>query len=153
MSTSAVASAPAVPAKVSLWSKVKKVFAAINSEAENLTLKALPTLKQIAPPIANMATNILNADIHMCAAVSSAEASAPAGASKAQRALLVAGAIENQLLQDAASIGKNITGIVPELIGYQQNFLAAIANAPDLATAPTLAQVDAAEAAAGEPTA
>jgi len=153
MSTAPATPAPTPAKKASLWSKVKKVLSVVNSLTENATLKILPTLKQIAPPIANMATNILNADIHMCAAVGSAEASAPAGASKAQRGLLVAGAIENQLLQDAASFGKNVSGIIPELIGYQQNFLAAIASAPDLEMAPSLAQVDAAEAAAGLPTA
>jgi hypothetical protein len=138
------------PARVTFADKLKKFLGIVNNTVENVTINdVIPLAKKVAPPIANMAANIINCDIHMVAAVGSAEASAPAGASKLQRGLLVAGAIENQLLQDAASFGKDISGVIPQLIGYQQDFLTTIANAPNLTTAPTLAQIDAAETAAG----
>jgi len=153
MATTVAAPAPA-PAKVSFGAKLKKFFGIANNTLENVTIKdVIPLAKKVAPPIANMAANIINCDIHMVAAVGSAEADAPAGASKLQRGLLVAGAIENQLLQDAASFGKDISGKITTLIGYQQDFLTTIAECPNITTAPTLAQVDAAEAAAGVPTA
>jgi hypothetical protein len=151
-----MSTAPATPAPVkkpSVWDKIKKFLSSLNADVENVTLNELPALKQFCPPVASMAAKILNCDIHMQAAITTASAEAPAGASKAQRALLVAGAIGQQLVEDAAAFGKDVTSILPQLITSQQNFIAAIASAPNLSTAPSASQADAAVAAAGEPTA